>query len=1034
MFNKIIISVCCILPAAMCIAQNIDIQWNNVYDDVPGVMVSNYAMAVDSEGNHFTAGAFESNADMDASAGTFSLSNSGYLDAFISKHDADGNHIWSFSIGSPASDYIDEIFVDDAGLIYVAGAAGDGSTPYTIDFDPTDGTTNYTGTYTTFFACYDQNMQLVWVRFVSGIAMDVRYVYDQEGNLYMGCNHLGTIDFDPGVGEFLNTSNQTDMVISMYSSSGDWLWTRILEDPNASDFTALHLDEEDNLYIAGNFTGAFDGDPGAGIYTVSPSGTNNDSYLLKWNALGEPQWHMVYGFADEAIRSILTVGDDVYVTGGFIGTLDFDASPATNALTSIHSNYEDGFLARYSSDGQFEFVKTFNSESHCYGMRLMPSTNGFFLNALFIGTTDLNIDAGSDVYTSYGFSGDAGLIKLNNDGAFQWAIQYSGAAYESVADVYTHADGNLSIIGSISSFGDVLPGPETLVMSAGTNTSFLQKLGACVNTSSGVSVSSCGSYTAPSGEVFSSSGSYMSVVENGPGCMDTLYIELEVLENTSETIDISACEQYSLNNETYTMSGIYNQVLTNEAGCDSLITLNLTVREAVDTTLDVSACSFYIAEGTTYTESGNYVLELLTFFGCDSIVHLNLTIEQPDTVFISETACGQYTWNDMTYTQSGEYAQTFFNSAGCDSMVFLNLTILNSSYSSFTVDACESYLWNEEVLDESGVYTATYTNNAGCDSIIELFLTIREPASTYLDVVSCSGYTSPDGSEVWTESGIYSDTLLTFFGCDSIVTINLTMDGMIYSELEVESCGSYTSPSGLYTWNSSGIYNDIMTSDLGCDSILSIVLTILSSTASTLDVTACNSYTSPSGMYAWSESGTYVDLLVNDAGCDSLITINLTIPVTDVSVENNDPTLVANLDGVSYQWLNCTDGYTVISGATGQSFTAVENGLYAVEISGVACQDTSECVEIGSFDYIEHMDDRWFKLSPNPALDFVMIDPGVQLDNSYIILRNALGEEVDRLRITGREVFRYDLNIAPGLYYVEVHAEHGVETQKLVKR
>ncbi len=81
------------------------------------------------------------------------------------------------------------------------------------------------------------------------------------------------------------------------------------------------------------------------------------------------------------------------------------------------------------------------------------------------------------------------------------------------------------------------------------------------------------------------------------------------------------------------------------------------------------------------------------------------------------------------------------------------------------------------------------------------------------------------------------------------------------STIEPVSCDSYTSPSGNYTWTTSGSYLDTLTNSIGCDSIITVNLTILNSTFNTIQETACNSYASPSGNYTWTTSGTYLDTL-----------------------------------------------------------------------------------------------------------------------------------------------------------------------------
>ena len=110
-----------------------------------------------------------------------------------------------------------------------------------------------------------------------------------------------------------------------------------------------------------------------------------------------------------------------------------------------------------------------------------------------------------------------------------------------------------------------------------------------------------------------------------------------------------------------------------------------------------------------------------------------------------------------------------------------------------------------------------------------------------------------------------------------MIITNLTIHNSTYATINQTSCNSYISPSENYTWTSTGTYKDTITNAVGCDSIITIHLTINEATYSTINESACNTYTSPSKKYTWTTSGTYKDTIPNSVGCDSIITINLSI-------------------------------------------------------------------------------------------------------------------------------------------------------------
>lgn len=114
-------------------------------------------------------------------------------------------------------------------------------------------------------------------------------------------------------------------------------------------------------------------------------------------------------------------------------------------------------------------------------------------------------------------------------------------------------------------------------------------------------------------------------------------------------------------------------------------------------------------------------------------------------------------------------------------------------------------------------------------------------------------------------------------------------------------------------------------------------------TTNTITPVVCDSYTSPSGNYTWTMSGSYMDTIPNASGCDSIISINLTVNTVDNGVTQVAETLTADQSGGLYQWLDCDNNYAIINGETNQSYTPAVTGNYAVEVTMNGCADTSAC-------------------------------------------------------------------------------------------
>ncbi|MEM7368135.1 MAG: LamG-like jellyroll fold domain-containing protein [Bacteroidota bacterium] len=359
---------------------------------------------------------------------------------------------------------------------------------------------------------------------------------------------------------------------------------------------------------------------------------------------------------------------------------------------------------------------------------------------------------------------------------------------------------------------------------------------------------------------------------------------------------------------------------------------------------------------------------------------------------------------------------------------------LSTSFFSLTELSCGPYTSpsGTSVWTTSGIYSDTIFATAGCDSVYTIDLTVAAPSTDSLTIDECEFYISPAGN-TWTVSGVYADTIPNATGCDSIISIDLRIENNSTASIEASACESYTSPSGEFVWTTSGVYEDTISNMAGCDSILLIDLTIGELSVSTVTDSACGSYTSPSGNYEWSVSGMYADTLASVAGCDSILSIDLTILNIDSSVTQIQSELIAHLSGASYQWIDCANGEAV-AGATDQSFIAMTNGSYAVVISDNGCVDTSACFDViisGLFDSKERLS---FQLLPNPVEEMAILSFSKLLPSCEIRILNPLGQEIERRRVLNRQSIELDVShLDQGMYFLQLIADEKIGLQKFLK-
>jgi hypothetical protein len=350
-----------------------------------------------------------------------------------------------------------------------------------------------------------------------------------------------------------------------------------------------------------------------------------------------------------------------------------------------------------------------------------------------------------------------------------------------------------------------------------------------------------------------------------------------------------------------------------------------------------------------------------------------------------------------------------------------------------TIDAPSIFPNGQAIL---GPYLWTIGNPFGSDSIYQIDLKCTlcgpNPVTNSISATACDSYTAPSGA-FYTASGIYQDTLLTIDGCDSVLSINLTITNSTNNFIAPSACDSYVSPSGVIL-TSTGLYQDTLVNSIGCDSIISIDLTINSPSSGVVDASACDSYTSPSGSNIWTSSGTYQDTIVNVVGCDSVMTINLTIDTVDTGVSQNNATLTADEVGATYQWLDCENGFAVITNETNQTFIPTANGNYAVAITKGACVDTSACFAISTVGIYEQAFGANIQMYPNPTTGSLQIVLDKTFANLKVKVRTIEGKLIDNFEVDNQQNIELELTGAAGIYMVELEHQGGRMVAKVVKR
>ncbi|MEM7368729.1 MAG: GEVED domain-containing protein [Bacteroidota bacterium] len=305
------------------------------------------------------------------------------------------------------------------------------------------------------------------------------------------------------------------------------------------------------------------------------------------------------------------------------------------------------------------------------------------------------------------------------------------------------------------------------------------------------------------------------------------------------------------------------------------------------------------------------------------------------------------------------------------------------------------------------------------------------PTSSSITVDECEYYLSPAGN-TYVTSGTYLDTVLNVNGCDSLITIHLTVSDDTEETINPTACGSYTIPSGLATYTVSGVYEDTISNANGCDSTLIINLTIVSESFASLAESVCDSYTVPSGNETYLVSGIYQDTIANAQGCDSILTIDLTVMDIDTSLTATNVSLTVGETAATYQWIDCGTNMPIM-GETSQTFLPTENGMYAVVVESNGCTDTSACFLMSSVGILDSDFGQNVRIFPNPTHGQFEIDLGGMYQDIQIDITDLRGKTIHQAAALNKESMSIQLEQAAGVYLVTVTADGKSAVFKLLK-
>ena len=272
-----------------------------------------------------------------------------------------------------------------------------------------------------------------------------------------------------------------------------------------------------------------------------------------------------------------------------------------------------------------------------------------------------------------------------------------------------------------------------------------------------------------------------------------------------------------------------------------------------------------------------------------------------NSLFVNPTSTSSFNLNFTT---------TITSELGMVDVQSLSYVICCDPFLSVTITACDSFDWDGVTYDSTGTYTNVYTDIYGCDSTVTLNLTINNSSSSTVTITSCDSF-DWDGV-TYDLTGTYTNVYTGTNGCDSTVTLDLTINSSDSTSFTASACDTSYFWNGV-TYNMSGSYSQTLTNISGCDSVVTLNLTIGYTESSTVTITACDSFDWDGVSY--DSTGMYTNTYTNISGCDSTVTLDLTITGFSSSTVTITACDSFDWDGMTYDSTGMyTNIYTGLNG------------------------------------------------------------------------------------------------------------------------
>jgi len=319
---------------------------------------------------------------------------------------------------------------------------------------------------------------------------------------------------------------------------------------------------------------------------------------------------------------------------------------------------------------------------------------------------------------------------------------------------------------------------------------------------------------------------------------------------------------------------------TSFAGCGTAVAINwlLEACAPVAVAVNLSSCEPVSYAGIVFNNDTTFIATYTSSSGCDSLENVNISIQQPSSSSLELSACtgSAANYNGTPLSPGQQMDFTFTNAAGCDSVVTVTVVEVQALSSSLQLSACTGSTadYNGTPLSPGQQMDFTFSSAAGCDSIVTVTVVELQPTSFSLQLSACSGSTADYNGTPLSPGQQVDFTFTNAAGCDSVVTVTVAVLSGSEELISLQACAGDTVYYGTTPILAGGTLDLSFTNQAGCDSLIRIEVAELPTYRQEFELATCEDSIFFAGMML--PAGATELVLATQSGCDSILSIQVT--------------------------------------------------------------------------------------------------------------------------------------------------------------